>query len=101
MFGYVVEAIGHNQYSVLFDNEPTPKICPSKMLKIADSSTAVPVMEEAVVRAVNGPEEPPADNSMLEDSSEEEHLSVSADQIVMTEKVTGEKEAEDTGGRCR
>ena len=38
---------------------------------------------------------------MLEDSSEEEHLSVSADQIFMTEKVTGEKEAEDTGGRGR
>ena len=52
VFGYVVEAIGHNQYSVLFDNEPTPKICPSGMLKIADSSTAVPVMEEAVVRAI-------------------------------------------------
>ena len=97
VFGYVVEAIGHNQYIVLFDNEPTSKICLSGTLKIVAGGIAVPVKEEVAVRAVDGPEEPPADNSMLEDSSEEEHLSISDDQIVTTEEVTGEEEEEDTG----
>jgi len=61
VFGYVIEAIGHNQYSVLFDNEHTPKICPSGMLKIVPGGMAVPVMEEVAVRAVDGPEEASAD----------------------------------------
>jgi len=57
VFGYVVEAIGHNQSSVLFDN----MICPSGILKIAPGGMVVPVMEEVAVRAVDGPEEASAD----------------------------------------
>jgi len=48
-------------------------------LKIVDGGTAAPVMEEVAVRAVGGPEESPADNSVLEDSSEKAHFSVSDD----------------------